>query len=233
MLLLIICEENCTQQICCNDFQTFKMQQGLKTVSTSCSFTMWFYVQLPRLKQGTIKVVSGVMQSSGDHAWPSLRRSLTIARQQRAVASSRPYGSSQRCCSWQDLMFLFTSVESEPLYWFTRDFSPVKSAWVQGFFPPFLSSWGYRYLFIFRFMVRFLQSPFTIAYYYHLFMLMLSLAACICAPLFIFLSPDLWRSLASHSQITFCLLSTPDDPFITQLCFTISSDNASHFLAVP
>lgn len=56
--------------------------------------------------------------------------------------------------------------------------------------------------------------------YYHLSIYLLSLC-------------DLQCSLAFCSQITFCLLSTPDDPFIAQLCFTISPDNASCFLTVP
>ena len=42
---------------------------------------------------------------------------------------------------------------------------------------------------------------------------------------------DLRYSLASYSQITFCLLSMPDDPFITQPCFTISTDSC--FLTIP
>lgn len=209
------------------------MQQGLKPVSTSWSFKMRFYVQLPRLNQGTIKVVSGVTAKQLRSFPAQSAKEPEYCQPSKSWASSPPHGFWQRCCSWQDLTSLVTSRESEPWEWFTRNVSPLKSVQVQGVFPPFLSCWGYRGLFIFGFMVRFLQSPFTIAYGYRLFMLMPSPAACICAPPFIFLSPDLQRSLASHSQITFCLLSTADDPFITQLCFTIGSDYASYFLTVP
>lgn len=119
---------------------------------------------------------------------------------------------------------------------FTKCLSSLKSVHIKDFFLPF---------FIF-----FSQTSILVLVYCQIYLLIftVSLPNCILlSPLYANALPsclyyhpsiylltvcDLRCSLASYSQITFCLLSMPDDPFITQLCFTII-DNASYFLTIP
>lgn len=166
------------------------------------------------------RVISGVVTEQ-------LRSHLA---QSDTMASYRDDVCSRTCfCLNQDPIYLFTVLNLDhcSLYNTLKFFEVCAHTRI---FPCFF----FLILFIIRFIFRFLQSPFPVAYYYHLFMLMLSLAACIITPPFIFPS----RVIYSTHQLPilrslFCLLSMQDDPFITQPCFTISPDNASSFLTLP
>lgn len=118
---------------------------------------------------------------------------------------------SRTCfCLNQDPIYLFTVLNLNHCSLYnTLKFSEVCAD--ARIFPCFF----FLVLFMIRFIFRFLQSPFPVACYYHLFMLMLSLAACIITPPFIFPSCVIYsthqlpilRSLFAFSACKMTLLS--------------------------
>lgn len=141
--------------------------------------------------------------------------------------------SKTRFCLNQDLTYLFTvlSLKHYDLHAILKFFEVCAHAKI---FPSFSfqsSRWVlvYYQIYLENFTVSFPNCILLSPLYAN------ALPGCLCyhPSIYLLIGCDLRYSLASYSQIPFCLLSMPDDPFITQPCFTISPDNALYLLTIP